>query len=96
MRAIDIHVHPTDERVARAWAGEAEDAQHFFRGPWTTEDLDATAERFSKLDTLAVLLGADAETTTGVGETSTMEVVTHAMAKAVAEFAVPAIVSAVR
>jgi hypothetical protein len=36
------------------------------------------------------------ETTTGVGETSTMEVVTHAMAEAVAEFAVPAIVSAVR
>ncbi|HEY0584180.1 MAG TPA: amidohydrolase family protein, partial [Chloroflexota bacterium] len=66
MRAIDIHVHPTDERIARAWAGDPADAEHFFRGSWTTEDLDATAERFLKLDTLAVLLGADAETTTGV------------------------------
>jgi hypothetical protein len=34
--------------------------------------------------------------TADVGETSTMEVATHAMAEAVAEFAVPAIVSAVR
>jgi predicted TIM-barrel fold metal-dependent hydrolase len=66
MRAIDVHVHPTDDRVARAWAGEAEDAQRFFRGAWTDEDLDATAERFARLDTMAVLLGADAETTTGV------------------------------
>jgi uncharacterized protein len=66
MRAIDVHVHPTDERVARAWAGDLEDAQRFFRGAWTDEDLDATAERFRKLDAMAVLLGADAETTTGV------------------------------
>jgi predicted TIM-barrel fold metal-dependent hydrolase len=66
MRAIDVHVHPTDERVARAWAGSLEDAQRFFRGPWTNEDLDATAARYAALDTLAVLLGADAETTTGV------------------------------
>lgn len=66
MRAIDVHVHPTDPRVARAWAGEAEDALHFFHGEWTDEDLDATAARYAQLDTLAVLLGADAETTTGV------------------------------
>src|SRR5215207_5062989 len=66
MRAIDVHVHPTDERVARAWAGDLEDAERFFRGKWTTEDLDATAERYRKLDVFAVLLGADAETTTGV------------------------------
>src|SRR5205814_2928674 len=66
MRAIDVHVHPTDERVARAWAGDLADAERFFRGPWTHEDLDATAERFRKLDVFAVLLGADAETTTGV------------------------------
>ena len=57
MRAIDIHVHPTDARVARAWAGEQADAERFFRGPWTHEDLDATAERFRSLDVLAVLLG---------------------------------------
>lgn len=66
MRAIDVHVHPTDERIARAWAGEIEDAERFFRGPWTHEDLDATAERYKQLDVFAVLLGADAETTTGV------------------------------
>jgi uncharacterized protein len=66
MRAVDVHVHPTDERIARAWAGEIEDAERFFRGAWTHEDLDATAARYAALDTLAVLLGADAETTTGV------------------------------
>ncbi len=44
MRAIDVHVHPTDERIARAWAGDLEDAERFFRGPWTHEDLPATAE----------------------------------------------------
>ena len=65
-RAIDIHVHPTDERVARAWAGDPADAERFFRGRWPDEDLDATAERYRKLDITAVLLGADAETTTGV------------------------------
>ena len=66
MRAVDVHVHPTDERIARAWGGEIEDAERFFRGSWTHEDLDATAERYRKLDVFAVLLGADAETTTGV------------------------------
>ncbi|MBV9169548.1 MAG: amidohydrolase [Chloroflexi bacterium] len=66
MRAIDFHVHPTDERVARAWAGDVADAEKFFRGPVLQEDMDATAERYRKLDVFGVLLGADAETTTGV------------------------------
>lgn len=66
MRAIDIHVHPADERVARAWAGEPEEARRFFRGGWPEEDLDATAERYRRLDLFGVLLGADAETTTGI------------------------------
>ena len=66
MRAIDFHVHPCDERVARAWAGDPADAARFFRGKRPDEDLDATAERYRKLDLFAVLLGADAETTTGV------------------------------
>jgi uncharacterized protein len=66
MRAIDVHVHPTDSRVVRAWAGDPEDAHKFFRGEWPQEDLDATAERYRQLDVFAVLLGADAETTTGV------------------------------
>jgi hypothetical protein len=66
MKAIDFHVHPTDPRVARAWAGEPADAERFFRGRWVDEDLDATADRYRGLDVFAVLLGADAETTTGV------------------------------
>src|SRR5919199_621654 len=66
MRAIDVHVHPADERVVRAWAGDPADARAFFRGGWPDEDLDATAQRYRGLDILAVLLGADAETTTGV------------------------------
>jgi uncharacterized protein len=66
MRAIDVHVHPADERVARAWAGDLDDARRFFRGGWPDENLDATAERYRALDVFAVLLGADAETTTGV------------------------------
>src|SRR5919202_3486421 len=66
MRAIDVHVHPTDDRVGRAWAGDPVDAERFFHGRWIEEDLDATAARYRQLDILAVLLGADAETTTGV------------------------------
>lgn len=66
MRAIDMHVHPADERVMRAWAGDLDDARRFFRGGWPEEDLDATAARYRALDVFAVLLGADAETTTGV------------------------------
>ena len=66
MRAIDVHVHPTDERVVRAWAGEPVDAERFFHGRWVEEDLEGTAARYRGLDILAVLLGADAETTTGV------------------------------
>ena len=59
MRAIDVHVHPTDERISRAWAGETEDAERFFRGPWTHEDLDATAARYAALDTLAAQPNVD-------------------------------------
>jgi uncharacterized protein len=66
MSGIDMHVHPSDERVARAWAGEPADAERFFRGHWVEEDLEATATRYRQLDLMAVLLGADAETTTGV------------------------------
>jgi hypothetical protein len=52
--------------VARAWAGDPADAARFFRGQRPDEDLDATADRYRELDVFAVLLGADAETTTGV------------------------------
>src|SRR5499427_2517488 len=66
MLAIDVHVHPTDERIARAWAGDPADAARFFRGSRPNENLDAPADRYRQLDLFAVLLGADAETTTGV------------------------------
>src|SRR6478736_7463726 len=66
MRAIDIHVHPTDSRVTRAWTGDPADAEPFFHGAWTDEDLAATAARYQAVDAMAVLLGADAETTTGI------------------------------
>src|SRR6185503_16964915 len=66
LRGIDFHVHPCDERVTRAWAGEAADYERFFRGKLLNEDLDATAERYRGLDLFGVVLGADAETTTGV------------------------------
>jgi predicted TIM-barrel fold metal-dependent hydrolase len=66
LRGIDFHVHPCDSRVARAWAGEPADYERFFRGAVTTEDDAAMAERFRSLGLMGVLLGADAETTTGI------------------------------
>ena len=42
------------------------DYERFFRGKLLNEDLDATAERYRGLDLFGVVLGADAETTTGV------------------------------
>src|ERR671926_1637712 len=66
LRGIDFHVHPCDPRIARAWAGEPEDYERFFRGSVLSESDDAMAERFRGLGLMGVLLGADAETTTGV------------------------------
>ena len=63
---IDVHVHPCDERIARAWGGEAADYEKFFRGKVLDEDTDAMAERYRGLGLMGVLLGADGETTTGV------------------------------
>lgn len=66
LRAIDFHVHPCDPRIARAWAGEPADYERFFRGPVTAESDEAMAARYRGLGLMGVLLGADAETTTGV------------------------------
>jgi predicted TIM-barrel fold metal-dependent hydrolase len=66
LRGIDFHVHPCDPRIARAWAGDPADYERFFRGPVPAESDDAMAERFRGLGLMGVLLGADAETTTGV------------------------------
>src|SRR4051812_18529985 len=66
LRGIDFHVHPCDPRIAQAWAGHPHDYERFFRGPVTSETDAAMAERFRGLGLMGVLLGADAETTTGV------------------------------
>jgi uncharacterized protein len=66
LRGIDFHVHPCDARIARAWAGHPEDYERFFRGSVLSESDEAMAERYRGLGLMGVLLGADAETTTGV------------------------------
>jgi predicted TIM-barrel fold metal-dependent hydrolase len=66
LRGIDFHVHPCDPRIATAWAGHPHDYEKFFRGPVLAESDDAMAERFRGLGLMGVLLGADAETTTGI------------------------------
>lgn len=66
LRGIDFHVHPCDQRIATAWAGHPHDYEKFFRGPVLSESDDAMAERFRGLGLMGVLLGADAETTTGI------------------------------
>jgi len=66
LRGIDFHVHPCDPRIARAWAGEPADYERFFRGPVLDESDGAMAERYRGLGLMGVLLGADAETTTGI------------------------------
>ena len=63
---VDVHVHPCDARIARAWGGEPADYEKFFRGKVLDESSDAMAERYRGLGLMGVLLGADAETTTGV------------------------------
>ncbi len=66
MRGIDFHVHPCDPRIARAFAGDPSDYEPFFRGKVIDEPAEAMAARYEALDMLGVLLGSDAETTTGV------------------------------
>ncbi|MCC6179520.1 MAG: amidohydrolase [Chloroflexi bacterium] len=66
LKAIDFHVHPCDARIAAAWAGDPEDYERFFRGPVLLETGAAMAERYRRQGLMGVLLGADAETTTGV------------------------------
>jgi uncharacterized protein len=66
MRAIDFHVHPCDARIAGALAGEPADYEPFFRGKVIEEPADRMVARYDLLDVGGVLLGADAETTTGV------------------------------
>ena len=66
IRGIDFHVHPGDPRSARAWAGDPADYERFFRGEIPSETDHEMAARFRGLGLMGVLLGADAETTTGI------------------------------
>jgi uncharacterized protein len=65
-RGIDFHVHPATTEVAAMLAGSPDEMRSFFRSDVLTEPLEATAARFEKLDLMAVLLGTDVETTTGI------------------------------
>jgi uncharacterized protein len=65
-RAIDFHVHlPTPDWLDGSMAGYVEAAEAYFRSPAQRESLAELAERYERLDVLAVLLAWDAETSTG-------------------------------
>jgi len=66
MRAIDFHVHlPTPDWLEGSMAGYVEPAEAYFRAPVERSSLDELAERYRRLDTMALLLAWDAETATG-------------------------------
>ena len=64
--AIDFHVHPALAEANEALAGPAEQSAAFFRAPVPLVPIDETAAHYREQGLAAVLLGIDAETTTGV------------------------------
>ena len=64
--AIDFHVHPAIQEACEALAGPPEETTRFFRAPVPLVDVDETAAHYRRLGLVGVLLGTDAETTTGV------------------------------
>ncbi|MGE5137687.1 MAG: amidohydrolase family protein [Gemmatimonadota bacterium] len=65
-RAIDFHVHlPTPDWLDHSMAGYVEAAEAYFRSPVQRASLAELADRYRRLDTMAVLLAWDAETATG-------------------------------
>ena len=66
MRAIDVHVHPSTAEGLAAWGPLLEATEKYFRTTIATRAVDEMADEFRKDDVLAVLLGWDAETATGV------------------------------
>ena len=65
-RAIDFHVHlPTPDWLDGSMAGYVEAAEAYFRSPVQRATLDELADRYRRLDVMAVLLAWDAETATG-------------------------------
>ena len=66
MRAIDFHVHlPTPDWLDGSMAGYLEAAEAYFRSTVPRMSLAELAAAYRELDTMAVLLAWDAETTTG-------------------------------
>ena len=66
MRAIDFHVHlPTPDWLEGSMAGYLEAAEAYFRSAVPRMSLAELAVAYRELDTMAVLLAWDAETTTG-------------------------------
>jgi uncharacterized protein len=64
--AIDFHVHPATREATEALAGPPEQTTDFFHGAVTLVSIDETAAQYRQLGLVAVLLGIDAETTTGI------------------------------
>jgi uncharacterized protein len=66
MRAIDFHVHlPTPDWLDGSMGGYVEAAEAYFRSTVQRQSLGQLADKYRALDTMAVLLGWDAETATG-------------------------------
>ncbi len=66
MRAIDFHVHlPTPDWLDGSMAGYLEAAEAYFRSAVERQSLGDLADKYRKLETMAVLLAWDAETATG-------------------------------
>jgi predicted TIM-barrel fold metal-dependent hydrolase len=66
LRAVDFHVHlPTPDWLDGSMAGYVEAAEAYFRSTVERQSLDELAERYRRLEVMAVLLAWDAETATG-------------------------------
>jgi uncharacterized protein len=66
LRAVDFHVHlPTPDWLDGSMAGYVEAAEAYFRSPVQRSTLGELADRYRRLEVMAVLLAWDAETATG-------------------------------
>jgi uncharacterized protein len=66
LRAVDFHVHlPTPDWLDGSMAGYVEAAEAYFRSKVERQSLGELAERYRRLEVMAVLLAWDAETATG-------------------------------
>lgn len=67
MRAIDVHVHPsTREVLVEAWGPLREATERHFKTSIPVRSVEEMAAEFRRDDVLAVLLGWDAETHSGL------------------------------